>query len=326
MPPMQGGPAGPYTNFDNTLKPGIIPLRPLNLGEIYDGAFGAIRKAPGVMFGLVGVIVMFFVVLAVVFSYVVAPWFSNTGFFSDLNEFEDMLATNLGSAQSLSMELLVSFAVPMATVIATGAVVVAIGQLVLNKSVTISQAWVKLAPRILPLFGVTIMISILFPLLVGLVVALISALGFAINETLGFVLVTVGIIAALVIFVLMQIRWIFAPSILVLEDQGVIASLKRSNTLVKGSFWRIFGIYLLTSLVLSLIIGTAGGMILGLIGMASGTGFMDSWTYSALYAVIQGLISTLSVSVLSAVITLLYVDVRMRKEALDLELIAAAGK
>src|SRR5690625_3944619 len=38
-------------------QPGIIPLRPLTLGEIYDGAFRAVRTNPGVMFGLAAVIV-----------------------------------------------------------------------------------------------------------------------------------------------------------------------------------------------------------------------------------------------------------------------------
>ncbi|MEK8228082.1 hypothetical protein NKG05_21340 [Oerskovia sp. M15] len=33
-------------------KPGIIPLRPLSLGEIFDGAFGAIRSNPKVMLGM----------------------------------------------------------------------------------------------------------------------------------------------------------------------------------------------------------------------------------------------------------------------------------
>ena len=34
------------------LQPGIIPLRPLGMGEIYDGAFRAVRANPRVMFGL----------------------------------------------------------------------------------------------------------------------------------------------------------------------------------------------------------------------------------------------------------------------------------
>src|SRR5690606_17838445 len=40
-----------------TAQPGIIPLRPLTLGEIYDGAFKAIRANPAVMFGLAAVVV-----------------------------------------------------------------------------------------------------------------------------------------------------------------------------------------------------------------------------------------------------------------------------
>ncbi len=46
-----------------------LGLRPLSLGEIYDGAFGAIRKAPGSLLGLTSLIVGFFVALAVIVGY-----------------------------------------------------------------------------------------------------------------------------------------------------------------------------------------------------------------------------------------------------------------
>jgi hypothetical protein len=44
------------------------------------------------------------------------------------------------------------------------------------------------------------------------------------------------------------------------------------------------------------------------------------------YALIQTLTMTVTVGALSAVVTLLYVDIRMRREGLDIELIAAAQK
>lgn len=39
-------------NFQQ-VQPGIIPLRPLTLGDIYNGSFAALRQAPSVMFGLI---------------------------------------------------------------------------------------------------------------------------------------------------------------------------------------------------------------------------------------------------------------------------------
>ena len=37
-------------------KPGIVPLRPLGLGDLYDGAFTAIRRNPKPMVGLAALV------------------------------------------------------------------------------------------------------------------------------------------------------------------------------------------------------------------------------------------------------------------------------
>jgi hypothetical protein len=51
-----------------------------------------------------------------------------------------------------------------------------------------------------------------------------------------------------------------------------------------------------------------------------------TWYGLIVYALIQTLTMTVTVGALSAVVTLLYVDIRMRREGLDIELIAAAQK
>src|SRR5207244_11610172 len=58
-PPPSYGQFGQYGGYQAEYKPGIVPLRPLGVGEILDGAFSTIRKHPRIVFG-------FAIVLAVV--------------------------------------------------------------------------------------------------------------------------------------------------------------------------------------------------------------------------------------------------------------------
>jgi membrane-anchored glycerophosphoryl diester phosphodiesterase (GDPDase) len=137
----------------------------------------------------------------------------------------------------------------------------------------------------------------------------------------------VGMIAATIYFFYLQMRWIFAAAVLVLEERKVIDSMKRSFQVSKGSFWRIVGYYLLTNIILSLAVGMVSGVIEVIATAALGLDtLLVTWYGLIVYALIQTLTMTVTVGALSAVVTLLYVDIRMRREGLDIELIAAAQK
>ena len=60
------------------------------------------------------------------------------------------------------------------------------------------------------------------------------------------------------VFVFVYVRLGLATSALILERIGVIESLRRSWTLSRGAFWRLFGIQLVTSLV----VGFAAGALM----------------------------------------------------------------
>ena len=47
-------------------RPGVIPLRPLSLGEIYDGAFQVMRRNPGSMIGSAAIVGAFIAVVGAV--------------------------------------------------------------------------------------------------------------------------------------------------------------------------------------------------------------------------------------------------------------------
>ena len=119
-----------------------------------------------------------------------------------------------------------------------------------------------------------------------------------------------------------------APAALVLERTGVFESVRRASVLSRRQFWRLFGISLLTGLV----VGLASQVIaipLALVGVAGGAVFPG--TGGALVLVFSSYLSQVIVGAIttpftSGVVALQYVDQRIRKEGLDVQLIAAAQR
>jgi hypothetical protein len=111
-----------------------------------------------------------------------------------------------------------------------------------------------------------------------------------------------------------------APAAVVLERLGPVQGLRRSYRLVSGTFWRVFGILLLTLVIIvvaSFVLEIPFFIIEGL----AGSGTVAAIIVSAIGGIIVGSITR---PVLAGVTVLLYLDMRMRKEGLDLVLQNAA--
>ncbi|WP_308290530.1 glycerophosphoryl diester phosphodiesterase membrane domain-containing protein [Streptomyces marispadix] len=152
-------------------------------------------------------------------------------------------------------------------------------------------------------------------------------------RTLGVAVLVVGLIAGLVAAVWIWVRFSLAAPALMLEKQGVITAMRRSAKLVRGSWWRIFGVQLLAT-ILVVIVASIIQMPATLIGMvASGQGLsafaegapVTSWSYLIAVGIGAVIASTITFPIRAGVTALLYLDQRIRREALDLELARAAG-
>ena len=107
---------------------------------------------------------------------------------------------------------------------------------------------------------------------------------------------------------------------MVLEQLGPVNALRRSWRLASGSFWRLFGILLLTVIIVfvaALVLEIPFDIGRSLLGSATAAGII--------LAGIGGIIAdAITRPVLAGVTVLLYLDMRMRKEGLDLILRDAA--
>ncbi|WP_435300577.1 glycerophosphoryl diester phosphodiesterase membrane domain-containing protein [Timonella sp. A28] len=322
-PPHYGSPqfGGPPQSARG-LKPGIIPLRPITLGEIFDGAFGAMRRSPKILFGLVALVVSACVITAALVGYLLLPTINSTTLGQEITSDEELslvLGTTLGT---LSTDLLIALGNTLAATIATGIVVLAIGQLVINKEYTPSQVWERVGPRVWDLLAVSLLPALAL-LIVGAAYAALVYFTSQASEVLGILVMLLGLFLLFIGTLFITVKLLFAPSALILEERKIFSAFKRSWQLTRGSFWRTLGIYLLTTIALSFVAGILSGTLQGILAAFN---LMDYTNPLALglNVIIQILVGTVTVAFTASVVTLLYIDVRMRREALDVDLAKSA--
>ncbi|GBP99678.1 hypothetical protein SSP531S_10740 [Streptomyces spongiicola] len=334
VPPQAGGPGwggGPQQGGwgrPPAAKPGVIPLRPLGVGEILDGAVSTLRAHWRTVLGITVTVSVITQILDVLVQRYLVPQPSGLDPNATPEEVLDQLGEQLnttlvGTAPVTAIALI-------ATLFTTALLTVVISRSVLGREVTLSDAWREARPRLPQLLGLTL----LLPLIAGAVLVVGMLPGLLLGSTGGAVLAVLGGIAGMVVAVWLMIRFALASPALMLERQGVIQSMRRSAKLVRGAWWRVFGILLLTMLlifIVSLIIAIPFGLIAlavdggGLSGMFSGATPGFGWPFLIITGIGAVIASSITYPISAGVTVLLYVDQRIRREALDLELARAAG-
>jgi len=213
--------------------------------------------------------------------------------------------------------------------ILTGLLTAVIGRGVLGREVTISEAWRN--GRLGSVIGaafliVGITIATLVPVVVLTIVFAVAHLAPA-----AVLVGVLGGIATIVAEFLLFVRLTLTIPAVVLEAVGPWTGVKRSWQLTSGSYWRLFGILLLTGLIVGIaalvlqIPFAIGQSALG----GSGGIFTTPGATPAIAGVVLGAIGsilagTVTRPISAGVSVLLYLDMRMRKEGLDLVLRNAA--
>ncbi len=155
-----------------------------------------------------------------------------------------------------------------------------------GKELSAGESYQRAVPRLAGLIGTQI--------LAGIIVVL------------GFILLIVpGIIFSLWFYVLVPV--------VVLEGVSGTTALGRSRELMRGNLGKAFLVGLLAGIVAAIIGGILGFVI----------GFIP-WPYIFLRVFVQTLAQALVLPIQTAPFTLLYYDLRIRKEAFDLQMLSSA--
>ena len=323
QPPVPGGqpawgqPAGGQPGWGQPApvapKPGVIPLRPLGLGELLDGAVTIIRGYPKPTLGLSAVIALVSTVLSTLFVLALESAMTSVS-----TEAENLDVGAVVTSFSLGAPaFLVSF---LAGLVLTGVLTAVVGRAVLGREMTLAQAWEQIRPQLWQLLGLSlltaliIVVTVLVPVLLAVGIGLFTGpVGLVIGIPLG--------LAGLAGGVYLYVRLALAPAALILERCSVTQSLRRSGVLVRGSWWRVAGILLLTAII--------GAFIAGILQIPFGLFSAVSSNSDSTFALVatqigSGLAACLVAPFTTGVHALLYVDRRMRAEGLDVALRSAS--
>ncbi|QDW64130.1 hypothetical protein [Oerskovia sp. KBS0722] len=304
-------------------KPGIIPLRPLSLGEIFDGAFGAIRANPKVMLGMSATVIAVATIVGFGLGVLISGIFS-----PQLARIEAELTVEMGADATgltemfplLGASMVSSVVLALAMPVVNGLLITSVGQSVIGRKASAGEVWAQAKSKIWPLLGFSILWSIAFGA-AWFVYLLLTVLAFTADVGLGVAVALLGLLALAVFSGWFLVRTLLVPPAMVLEGQGFASGVKRGWTVSRGSFWRLLGIYLLASVAVGTItwlVSQPFGIIGGMVSLMS---MFAMYAIVAVGSIVTGVISAVF---LAGVVSLLYIDVRMRREGLDVELTAAA--
>jgi Membrane domain of glycerophosphoryl diester phosphodiesterase len=118
--------------------------------------------------------------------------------------------------------------------------------------------------------------------------------------------VGVGLVALILPGLYLAIRWFFVPQTVVVEDQSGINALVRSGELVRGRWWRTFGI-----VVLAWVAAQIPSVVVGL-PLTSLAASADRQVYALIGESLTQVVASPFVALVS---TLLYYDMRARQTA-----------
>ncbi|MCI3276319.1 proline-rich domain-containing protein [Streptomyces cylindrosporus] len=327
-----GGWSGAWGGPPPAAKPGVIPLRPLGVGEILDGAVSTMRTYWRTVLGISLTVAVVTEIVVILLQGLVL---NDTATSETLNDPSASLSEITRAFTDAMVGLgVVSLITLIGQVVATAMLTTVTSRAVLGKSVTAGEAWRDARPQVLRLFGLiflllVIAVGIVFGgTLPGILVALSGSGG------LGGALAVLGGLGAGVVALWLMIRFSLASPALMLEKQGITKSMSRSVKLVRGSWWRVFGIQLLATVIANIVASivvipftliAAAFSGDGIVGFFNGASSGLGWTFLIISGIGSVIGSMVTFPITAGVTVLLYIDQRIRREALDLDLARAAG-
>jgi len=308
-PPPPGGPGQPPTWAPQPAmgswgppppapRPGVIPLRPLGIPELLDGAITAIRRYPR------ATLVPSFVVALGLGAITFLTGLVTVSMYEGIADLDPNTVSGTDIAGIFGPTVFVSLVGSVLQVIAQmlliGVITAVIGQAVLGNPITAQEAWAIVRPRAWPLVGLGLLWGLIF--ILGLCFCVIPGVVFAVYFSI-------------------------ASAALVLERATVFGAMSRSSRLISGAFWRTFGAVLLMGIIYT-VINVAIGVPFSIPEWVfpsvdpatlsvNESRFVVNQTIATIGSVI---VNTITMPFIAAGISLIYIDRRMRTEGLDITL------
>lgn len=333
QPPIQAMNSTPVSPASpSPVQPGIVPLRPLGVGDLFSGTFEALSKNPFVLFILPGIVTIVAGIITLVTIYFALPDFTSLVDLDAPISTDDL--STIGMTMALRTTPFVLILLGLAGLFPAIVVPNGTADAIIGKKLSAKDAFNRFKSRLLAMIGLSILWAFLFALIASVTFAIFSLVGLGVADyvtyrshtqtMLVFLLFgSVGAITTFLVCLFFQVRFAFAQTVCAVENLSPCKALKRSWTLTQGVTFKTLG----RSILIAMVMGAVGGVFSGV--LSTFTAFtisteFNSFTISAdpqmyltaipLAAVASTIVQMLVMPLSQVYIALMYVDERIRKE------------
>ncbi|MGL4256650.1 MAG: glycerophosphoryl diester phosphodiesterase membrane domain-containing protein, partial [Microbacterium sp.] len=320
-----------YPAWTPASRPGIIPLHPLSFGTILGRSFAALRSNPRVLLGFALVVqtLAYIVVLVAVLGIAFASFSRLDTLQPGSDEFDAVMAGSV--AITLIAGVVLALAAGALGVLVQGIVVTEVAHAAVAERLTLGALWRQVKPIAWRLIGYA---ALLMLVIVG-AIAVVGVATVAIAAVAGpaaIVLVLLVFLASIPLTMWLSVKLLLVPAAIILERATLGTAIARSWTLTRGRFWPALGVIVLISFVFGFVaqavsipfslLSSGLGTIIAPTGSAEPTAIIGIIAGGLLTQVVTLLIQSVAIVVQSTATAIIYIDCRMRREGLDLDLLA----
>jgi hypothetical protein len=298
-----------------------MDLRPLTLGELLDRSFSLYRRHFWLFVGIMGLPSLLGLAFGIIVT-LATPTPPTPESMAAGADPREVLTTMvwLGLAMlGMGIVYFITYAV------ALGATTVAVSELYMGRQISIRGAYAPLRGKVGRLALLMLLVSLrVFGLLVMGFVAIgvggaVSALG---SPVVGILMIMTGVLGAFGLWIWMILRYAVSVPAAVLEDESSTEAIRRSIALTRGSLWRVFVLFAFAMIITYAVLAIFQGpfvFIAALSGPDQSTAF-----WMNLLGTIGGSVGgAFTAPLMIVAFAVLYYDLRIRHEGLDLQLMMA---
>jgi hypothetical protein len=294
---------------------GDIPLRPLGISETLDAAITSIRRNPRAVLGLALILTSAVQVIITLGAY----FFIGTSATDEVTP-----GPLLRSVGTQFLLIIIELALTAYTILLlAGMLAPVLGRTLFGLPGTLRQAWRDARPSLARLVAVaTITMTLSLAAVIVPVLPFILLVSGNAPAGLGVLAAVIGFPVGLALMVWLYVLCVLAAPAVVMERQSVLGAFRRARQLIRRRWWRICGTLLLT-LLITIFIGLIAQVPFFLLDRILFGQNPTGWTevMSLGVGTVGRIVSWSLIGPFDAgVIALLYIDLRMRREGLDLEL------
>jgi hypothetical protein len=214
-----------------------------------------------------------------------------------------------------------------------GIVVLEVSRATLGEKLNAMALFRRLRGRIGALIGwsaiITVVVLLALGILVGLIVLFVATLG-TVGIVLAVILGLIGLAGGTALYLWLGTKLSLVPSAIVLERLSIRSAVARSWSLTRGFFCRTLGLELLVAVILnfasqiaSVPLSFLSPLLTGIIdpnGQGAPTTIAITIGVSVLGLALALVVGSIVAVVQAAATAMIYLDLRIRREGLDLEL------